>query len=93
MSDSVEVSIGIQGWANRPVSKNSLSGGDCVGEKTENKKADMNKKLFLQFMLKSILLVFSSTSFTVYGLIFRFLIHFEFVYVMLEDILILFIYM
>ena len=53
----------------------------------------MNKKLFLQFMLKSILLVFSSTSFTVYGLIFRFLIHFEFVYVMLEDILILFIYM
>ena len=44
-------------------------------------------------MLKSILPVFSPTSFTVYGLIFRFLIHFEFVYVMLEDILILFIYM
>ena len=39
----------------------------------------MNKKLLLQFMLKSILPIFSSRSLTVYGLLFRFLTHFEFI--------------
>ena len=40
-----------------------------------------SKKILLRFMLKSVLPVFSSKSFTVSGLTFRSLIHFEFILV------------
>ena len=42
---------------------------------------DRSKKILLQFMSKSVLPMFSSKSFMVSGLIFRSLIHFEFIFV------------
>ena len=41
----------------------------------------MDQKILLQFMLKSAQPIFSSRSFTVSGLIFKSLIHFEFIFV------------
>ena len=41
----------------------------------------MDQKILLQFMLKSAQLIFSSRSFTVSGLIFKSLTHFEFIFV------------
>ena len=43
--------------------------------------ANSSKKVFLQFMSKSVLPMFSSRSFIVSGLTFRSLIHFEFIFV------------
>ena len=42
---------------------------------------DIAKKIFLQFMLKNVLLMFSSMSFMVSGLTFRSLIHLELIFV------------
>ena len=42
---------------------------------------DESKKVMLQFMSKSILPMFSSKCFIVFGFIFRSLIHFEFIFV------------
>ena len=42
---------------------------------------EMDQKILLQFMLKSAQPIFSSRSFTVSGLIFKPLIHFEFIFV------------
>ena len=50
-----------------------------------------SKKILLRFKSKSVLLMFSSKSFIVSGLIFRSLIHFEFIFVLvLESVLISF---
>ena len=42
---------------------------------------DGSKKILLRFVSKSVLPMFSSKSFIVFGLTFRFLIHFEFIFV------------
>ena len=42
---------------------------------------DRSKKILLQFMSKRVLLMFSAMSFIVSGLIFRSLIHLEFIFV------------
>ena len=53
-----------------------------------------SEKILLWFMSKSVLPVFSSNSFTVTDLTFRFLIHFEFIlYMVLGSVLISFFYM
>ena len=53
-----------------------------------------SKKILLQFISKSVLPMFSSKSFIVSDLIFRSLIHFEFIFcVMLENVIISFFYM
>ena len=53
-----------------------------------------SKKTVAAFMSKRILLVFSSRNFTVFSLPFRSLIHFEFIfYMVLENVLISFFYM
>ena len=54
---------------------------------------DGSKKILLQFMSKSILPKFSSRSFVVSGLTFRSLTPFEFLYMVLENVLISFFYM
>ena len=47
-----------------------------------------SKKMLLQFMAKSVLPMFSSRSLMVSGLIFRNLVHFEFIFdVVLENVL------
>ena len=52
-----------------------------------------SEKIFLKFMSESVLHVFSSKSFIVFGLTFRSLIHFEFAFVYTESVLISFFYM
>ena len=50
------------------------------------------EKILLWFMSSSVLPIFSSKSFTVSGLTFRSLIHFEFIFVVLGSVLISFFY-
>ena len=52
-----------------------------------------SKKILLQFMSKSVLPMFSSKSFIVSSFTFKSLIHFEFIFMMLNNVLISSFYM
>ena len=56
-------------------------------------RMQIQKKILLQFISKSVLLMFSSRSFIVSGLIFRSLIYSIFLYMVLENVLTSFFYM